>query len=80
MHLNHFLTISLAFAVCVNITYGDDESDGYIVNGDPGAVRFDGKIQPDPTSEHRTQLYHERWRPQIHFSPPENWLSDPSGM
>lgn len=25
-------------------------------------------------------LYHEKYRPQIHFSPPANWMNDPNGM
>jgi fructan beta-fructosidase len=25
-------------------------------------------------------LYHERYRPQIHFSPPAKWMNDPNGM
>lgn len=26
------------------------------------------------------QLYHEQYRPQIHFSPKEHWVNDPNGM
>lgn len=26
------------------------------------------------------QLYHEQYRPQIHFSPKEHWINDPNGM
>lgn len=26
------------------------------------------------------QLYHEQYRPQIHFSPKEHWMNDPNGM
>lgn len=26
------------------------------------------------------QLYHEKYRPQIHFSPKEKWVNDPNGM
>jgi fructan beta-fructosidase len=25
-------------------------------------------------------LYHEQYRPQIHFTPAENWMNDPNGM
>lgn len=25
-------------------------------------------------------LYHERWRPQFHFSPKAHWMNDPNGM
>ncbi|HET6253658.1 MAG TPA: glycoside hydrolase family 32 protein [Puia sp.] len=25
-------------------------------------------------------VYHERWRPQIHFSPKAHWMNDPNGM
>lgn len=25
-------------------------------------------------------LYHEKYRPQVHFSPPEHWMNDPNGM
>ena len=24
--------------------------------------------------------YKEKYRPQFHFSPPENWMNDPNGM
>ncbi len=27
-----------------------------------------------------TSLYHEPYRPQIHFSPQEHWMNDPNGM
>ncbi|HEV3410880.1 MAG TPA: glycoside hydrolase family 32 protein [Puia sp.] len=26
------------------------------------------------------QVYHERWRPQFHFSPKAHWMNDPNGM
>jgi len=26
------------------------------------------------------QLYHEQYRPQVHFSPKEHWVNDPNGM
>jgi len=26
------------------------------------------------------QVYHERWRPQFHFSPGAHWMNDPNGM
>src|SRR5450631_3834077 len=25
-------------------------------------------------------LYHEKYRPQVHFSPKEKWVNDPNGM
>src|SRR6185312_2709453 len=25
-------------------------------------------------------LYHEQYRPQIHFSPPAHWMNDPNGL
>ena len=25
-------------------------------------------------------IYHEQYRPQIHFSPKEGWMNDPNGM
>lgn len=27
-----------------------------------------------------TAMYHERYRPQLHFSPKEHWMNDPNGM
>jgi fructan beta-fructosidase len=32
------------------------------------------------TSLNAQQLYHEMYRPQIHFSPKEKWVNDPNGM
>lgn len=29
---------------------------------------------------HAQELYHEMYRPQIHFSPKEKWINDPNGM
>ena len=26
------------------------------------------------------EQYHERWRPQFHFTPERNWMNDPNGM
>jgi fructan beta-fructosidase len=26
------------------------------------------------------ELYHERWRPQFHFTPPQQWMNDPNGL
>ena len=26
------------------------------------------------------QIYHEKYRPQVHFSPKEHWINDPNGM
>jgi len=26
------------------------------------------------------ELFHERWRPQFHFTPASNWMNDPNGM
>lgn len=26
------------------------------------------------------EVYHERWRPQFHFSPKAHWMNDPNGM
>ncbi len=28
----------------------------------------------------QTNLYHEQFRPQFHFSPPGHWMNDPNGM
>lgn len=28
----------------------------------------------------RSTIYHEKYRPQYHFSPPEHWTNDPNGM
>jgi fructan beta-fructosidase len=28
----------------------------------------------------QAQVYHERWRPQFHFSPKAHWMNDPNGM
>ena len=28
----------------------------------------------------QSQVYHERWRPQFHFSPKAHWMNDPNGM
>ncbi len=40
----------------------------FIING------LIAKAQPD------TADYHEPYRPQLHFSPKENWMNDPNGM
>lgn len=34
----------------------------------------------DGTTERTTPKYDEPYRPQFHFSPPENWMNDPNGM
>jgi fructan beta-fructosidase len=28
----------------------------------------------------QSQVYHERWRPQFHYSPKAHWMNDPNGM
>ena len=33
-----------------------------------------------PGAGQSRQLYHERWRPQFHFSPKAHWMNDPNGM
>ena len=32
------------------------------------------------TREAASVLYHESYRPQFHFSPPQGWMNDPNGM
>lgn len=34
-----------------------------------------GSVLGDPAP-----TFHERWRPQYHFTPPETWMNDPNGM
>src|SRR5581483_6141962 len=32
------------------------------------------------TASFAQKLYHEQYRPQVHFSPPAHWMNDPNGM
>ena len=40
---------------------------------------FSGNKSLQQTGE-ESGLYQEKYRPQIHFSPPANWMNDPNGM
>lgn len=37
------------------------------------------ELQPNINADGNT-AYREQWRPQIHFTPAENWINDPNGM
>ncbi len=35
---------------------------------------------PTPSTSSPNKLYHETYRPQVHFSPAKKWMNDPNGM
>ena len=41
---------------------------------------FFTSCQKQMKQENLPKLYSEQYRPQIHFSPPKNWMNDPNGM
>ena len=77
--MKYFFSFTLV-AVILTATFGACSKDEYhqdynplIDNPDPG--------QPNNPSEPSGQSnYNEPYRPQIHFTPAQNWMNDPNGM
>ena len=47
------------------------------------ALVLAGCVQPSTSGKTATgkpPLYHEQYRPQVHFSPEQRWMNDPNGM
>ncbi len=59
-----------------HVTIADLES------GQWGHINVDQIVQTEQPATATTaeSLYHERYRPQFHFSPPKNWMNDPNGL
>ena len=45
-----------------------------------GHINVDQIVQSDSPKVVTEPLYHERLRPQFHFSPEKNWTNDPNGL
>lgn len=64
--------------MCVTISSCGGGEDDPIINPDPIPTP---SPTPTPTpSPSPTGLYHELYRPQIHYTPAQNWVNDPNGM
>ncbi len=57
--------IKESFDLILTVTKGEI-SRNYIINVD---------VDVDPAS-----IYNEQWRPQLHYTPYENWMNDPNGL
>jgi fructan beta-fructosidase len=44
------------------------------------ACRSNEQAPPQPVERTEAVQYKEQYRPQVHFSPPKNWMNDPNGM
>ncbi len=77
-HLTSLLSLALLLVSC-----GGGGSDDPLINPNP--------VNPDPNqgggntgggnnNQPTTGLYHELYRPQIHYTPARNWVNDPNGM
>lgn len=71
------LSLSLLLVAC-----GGGEKDDPIINPTPNPDVPSNPSNPStpPTPEPTLGLYHEQYRPQIHYTPAKNWVNDPNGM
>lgn len=76
-------TLALSLGIFCLVSCDQGGSEDPIINPTPTPSEPSNPTNPSTPStpsEPTTGLYHEQYRPQIHYTPARNWVNDPNGM
>ena len=79
MKKKYFFAITLVAVLMTAAFAGCSKDDDHGQDYNPLIDNPDPK-DPEPTEPVNTSSYNELYRPQIHFTPAQNWMNDPNGM
>lgn len=79
MKKKYFFAITLVAVLMTAAFAGCSKDDDHGQDYNPLIDNPDPK-DPKPNEPVNTSSYNEQYRPQIHFTPAQNWMNDPNGM
>lgn len=79
MRKKYFFAITLVAVLMTAAFAGCSKDDDHGQDYNPLIDNPDPK-DPKPNEPVNTSSYNEQYRPQIHFTPAQNWMNDPNGM
>lgn len=81
MYFRSGTILFMSLLTCSAITScGGGDNEDPIINPIPDPSNPSDPSDPSNPSDPVSGLYHELYRPQIHYTPARNWVNDPNGM